>query len=494
MQAYPCGNTNDEIRMTNRCSNSRNPKEILASCFFRHSLLRRSSFTTAMSSFATKACSRSEARAPESDSSFRLHPSAFRRPGFTLIEMLVVVGIICFLTAALVIVIPRVVNASKVASTRATIQTVDTQLNDRINGFRRWINKQNLIAGSGPPSYLVNSPYASMWSQNGAAAKILAVKYWFARSFPQQFSEVITMPPNYNPASNKPTTQSAACLYMILTQTAIFDTEPPAGVDLKGYQVADTDGDGLLEIVDAWGQPVRFYRWPTRLTRPNYNASNTGAAPTGFVDVPPPQPPFTSWPTPPYTSWSALLYPTPLTLAMSGAAPRTPLLPWAPSVAYPLGAMIALQPNAVQVQPFSLVYQCVASGTSGTTAPTWPTTPVVGQTVSDGTAPNAVTWQAVLDPLSLDPDDPLGIVYAYGQAINQALITESNGNGINETPNTWNNPLIVSMGTDGLLGLYEPYDTQHFGNFAQPLPDPTGTDPTTFMRSAMYDNITNHQR
>ena len=47
-------------------------------------------------------------------------------------------------------------------------------------------------------------------------------------------------------------TESAACLYMILTQAAVFDTEPPAAADLKGVEVADTDNDGLLEVVDAW--------------------------------------------------------------------------------------------------------------------------------------------------------------------------------------------------------------------------------------------------
>ena len=32
--------------------------------------------------------------------------------------------------------------------------------------------------------------------------------------------------------------------------------------------VADIDADGLIELLDGWGQPLRFYRWPTRLVRP----------------------------------------------------------------------------------------------------------------------------------------------------------------------------------------------------------------------------------
>lgn len=31
-------------------------------------------------------------------------------------------------------------------------------------------------------------------------------------------------------------------------------------------QVQDTDGDGLPEFVDAWGEPLQFYRWPVHFT------------------------------------------------------------------------------------------------------------------------------------------------------------------------------------------------------------------------------------
>jgi len=248
-----------------------------------------------------------------------------------------------------------------------------------------------------------------------------------------------------------PTTQSAACLYLLLTKQALFDTEPPSTADLKGLQVGDTDNDGLLEVLDAWGHPLRFYRWPTRLTRPNSTASTT----TGFVEAP---------------------APTPLSIAMVGAVPRGPLPVWTSNMAYSTGATIVPKIPA-QVTPFSLIYQCVSAGTSGGSEPSpWPA--IVGQKVMDGT----VGWQAVLDPLSVDPDDPLGLVYLF----NPGLIAEPA-----ETPNTWNNPLIVSSGPDETLGLFEPYDTANLGTLAMPKPDTT--DATKFLRSALYDNITNHQ-
>ena len=32
--------------------------------------------------------------------------------------------------------------------------------------------------------------------------------------------------------------------------------------DFTAKEVQDTDGDGLPEFVDAWGEPLQFYRWP----------------------------------------------------------------------------------------------------------------------------------------------------------------------------------------------------------------------------------------
>jgi hypothetical protein len=114
-------------------------------------------------------------------------------------------------------------------------------------------------------------------------------------------------------------------------------------------------------------------------------------------------------------------------------------------------------------------------------------TQLVGTTLSP--ADNTVTWQVLLDPLSLDPDDP------YGVATSFISETPSSSSPLPPlTPNTWSVPLIISCGPDGLLGLFEPNDPNagNFGALAQPQADTT--DPTGFNRNAMYDNITNHQQ
>ena len=382
------------------------------------------------------------------------------RKGFSLVEVLVVIGLIAFLTAAIVVVMPRLGNTAKVAATQATIKKVDELLNDRINGFNRWIQTQNTQAqGSNPPAYVVNAPpppglNLNQYSQNQALFQILAAKYWFSRYFPQSFQEVYPTAPAAGPSHQK-VTESAACLYLILTQAGVFDTDPLAAADLRGLELADTDGDGLMEIIDAWGQPLRYYRWPTRLFRPATSSGTVG--------------------TPGWNSLAPAPAPTPASVLIS-TAPRGPIPIWT-SGNYALGQDI--QPATVPAGDV-MMYQCTVAGTSGTGQPTWPTS--AGATVVDGTTPTPVTWTAVLDPLAIDGDDPNGL--ASSNYINES------GPQYFHTWATYHVPLIVSAGTDGLLGLFEPFDGTNFGTLAQPQFGASGG----FALDAMYDNLTNHQK
>jgi prepilin-type N-terminal cleavage/methylation domain-containing protein len=54
--------------------------------------------------------------------------------------------------------------------------------------------------------------------------------------------------------------QGAECLYLIMA-TSFVGGSPAIDV-IPQTSIGDTDGDGLLEILDGWGQPLGFIRWP----------------------------------------------------------------------------------------------------------------------------------------------------------------------------------------------------------------------------------------
>lgn len=58
-----------------------------------------------------------------------------------------------------------------------------------------------------------------------------------------------------------PENESAECLYLVLS--SITSNGISALDVIAPYQIADTDGDGMLEIVDSWRNPISWIRWPT---------------------------------------------------------------------------------------------------------------------------------------------------------------------------------------------------------------------------------------
>jgi hypothetical protein len=98
-----------------------------------------------------------------------------------------------------------------------------------------------------------------------------------------QFAGIMP-PPTFNLGSHTHNTARAEMLYAILVQGigpwgSVFARE-----EFTDREVKDTDGDGLPEFVDAWGQPLQFFRWPllyhSDLQRGQYIVPDTNNAQT----------------------------------------------------------------------------------------------------------------------------------------------------------------------------------------------------------------------
>ena len=304
------------------------------------------------------------------------HSHRRQKAGFTLIELLVVMSIMAVLIAITVSIFGSAVNAAKTNATKATIKKIDGLLKERLESFVRAMETKK-------PSELIALAPPEFQSSNPPLALILGRKTSFQLNFPQTNLEAFG-----TASSSSDKTDSAEALYFMLTKMEIFGSAPVGEDQFSASEVMDTDGDERLEFVDAWEQPLRFYRWPTRLIRPD-----------------------------------------------NGAA----------------------QPFPLDLRAAKLLY---------------------------GSLPSEITDVSIipLTPLAVDADDPKGLIDA---AVTANLFDAADFETIYKyhTLDTYSAPLIVSAGEDGNLGLFEPNDTDNFGNLAQPINIANLND--------LFDNISN---
>lgn len=390
------------------------------------------------------------------------------RRGFTMIELMVVVGIIAILMTLTMNVIGDSVDQAKEAATATTVLKVNELLEKRIEAFSRSMSRGAALQSAAAQAQLTAKslagwPTAAVDNANlkplrERVAEIIGYKVQFRQNFPQSFQGVASTIPtemadvvdrlgtgtplsygladpveiillrnakniltNENPGTTPTSTEvvskattlfaahnataeslateSSEMLYLIIMEFDAFGA-PSSGRDqfLSG-EIADTDGDSLMEFVDGWGQPLRFYRWPTRLLRPG-----------------------------------------------TSLAPTDPL---------------ALHPDPISRPTSSQLIRGLLN-----------------------------TNSLIRDPLTMDPDDPIGLIAYEIQRLTDAgtldlslFINEGNFH----TLDTYHTPIIVSAGKDGLLGLFEPndYSAANLGHLC---------GPNLVTGDELTDNITNRNR
>ncbi len=194
------------------------------------------------------------------------HQRRQRRQGFTLVELLVVVAVVMLLLTMTFAAMSSALGIARQRATQATILKVHGLMQQRVEAFNRALDQMNLQ----PVINNLMRDIGISSSTTFKAYEILAKKQIFQNRFPQNFYEsyLPATTTSYNAALHNQNTESAALLYWILTQSEIYGVAPVDQSDFSTSEVRDTDGDGLLEFVDGWGHPLRYYRWPTHLFRP----------------------------------------------------------------------------------------------------------------------------------------------------------------------------------------------------------------------------------
>jgi len=226
------------------------------------------------------------------------------RGGFTIVELMMVVGILLFLIATSAFVVRNIGNKAREKATMATIVKINGLVQNRVEAMRKALDSaknQKQIESQVGQKYtsLVNNYGAKYRSLPKPVVEILVRKDIFRAQFPQYIEENsninaameaqtgVTSGAAGNVGADGGVSISSEYLYYVLTKHETYGV-PPVGEDaFTASEVKDTDGDGLMEFVDGWGRPLRFYRWPTRVIRPEAGGIDRPFASVFFDGLPP---------------------------------------------------------------------------------------------------------------------------------------------------------------------------------------------------------------
>ncbi len=232
------------------------------------------------------------------------------RQAVTLIELLIVIAIIATLSAVFLGVSTAAIETSRASRTKATIAKIHSLLMERWESYET--RRIDLDTRAIDVLLREDRITARQHGEMLADMRLLGVRELMKLEMPDRWSDIIgtnvgnnNLPTDPNRIINstpsltlsyarryskvldimdpsKPEdketileNQSAECLYLII-MLATGDGEART---LFGEQdIGDIDGDGAAELLDGWGQPIRFIRWPAGFADTGLSSLMTGDA------------------------------------------------------------------------------------------------------------------------------------------------------------------------------------------------------------------------
>jgi prepilin-type N-terminal cleavage/methylation domain-containing protein len=215
------------------------------------------------------------------------------RRAFTLVELLVTIAIIAILAGIGLSALYASGESAKAARSQRTVSLLHNAIMDEWEGFRT-----RRIAIRKGAYYDAATKTEKPLSETDAAFQLRrlgAVWQMMRMELPDRYEDLTFTPTipesakrkayirridaalvalNAQRAAAKPTPQpaltatehadlmeqtheSSECLYLIIT----VGLPPETRSTFKARDAADTDGDGMLEVLDGWGRPIHWMRW-----------------------------------------------------------------------------------------------------------------------------------------------------------------------------------------------------------------------------------------
>lgn len=187
--------------------------------------------------------------------------SRSRVRGFTLVELLASISIIVILAAMVLVGLAGVQKTAREHRTRAQILRLHTLISERMESYE---TRRMPIDTTGLPA------------ETASLLQLAAKRELMRLELPERITDVVDDPLILTsiPALTRSYRarvkglanpqwsiqfQEAECLYLIMSRIYVDETN---GLEFFAEgEIGDTDDDGMPEILDAWGMPIRFLRW-----------------------------------------------------------------------------------------------------------------------------------------------------------------------------------------------------------------------------------------
>lgn len=230
------------------------------------------------------------------------------RPGFTLVELLITVSIIGIMASMMLFALFGAQESAKKRKTEALIARLNAIVQAKWESYETRRIPVTIPAAATPqqvaqirldllrdlirlempdrwadvdddqPTY--PNPAVRNYTIGGSPVQLSIPRPALSQSYMRQWRAVKyrTSPPPPSP-EDLARNAGAECLYLIVK--GVVGEEGDGSDAFKPDSIADTDGDGLLEFVDAWGTPIKFLRWAPGF----FLDSTSGAAPECCIQV-----------------------------------------------------------------------------------------------------------------------------------------------------------------------------------------------------------------
>lgn len=197
------------------------------------------------------------------------------RAGFTLIEMMVAAAIVMLLVGVTASAAAAARGGQKRSKTAADIAKLDAVIQHHFT----WCQSLRL-PGTGSRADLVARRISGDMPDNWTDVATLASAMNSPDTRRLLSGPQLTYAGIWRRFGTQPTADvaDAECLYMIVMRGGLADCL--ACSELEGIGIGDTDKDGAMEFLDAWGNPIRFVLWPEAFELPPGTAFFPGGART----------------------------------------------------------------------------------------------------------------------------------------------------------------------------------------------------------------------